>query len=270
MSVAIAILVATAAGSVCAAWLKRASDRRLRESLLAELRPATLANCTLERFGGPNDGGYVMCGNLLQEAQVAYSYGIGGEDSWGCQMAREHRLRVHQYDCFDLRRPRCKGAATIFHEQCVGGHAMTVKSRVFDTVSRQISRNGDGGKRLVVKMDVEGAEWESLMATPDDVLGRIDQLALEFHGTTSPRFLPVVQKLKRTFHVVHLHFNNNACSEPDRPFPASAYQVLFVNKRIGVVHPSGTPGPLPPGLDAPDDPTAPDCQLPAIGDPRGP
>jgi hypothetical protein len=74
--------------------------------------------------------------------------------------------------------------------------------------------------------------------------------------------LSVVQKLKRTFHLVHLHFNNHACDPNLHPFPAWAYQLLFVNKRVGVV---GRPkrGTAPPqAFDAPDNPHALDCQLP--------
>ena len=112
-----------------------------------------------------------------------------------------------------------------------------------------------------MKIDVEGAEVPSLMATSDAMLGRIDQLAMEIHGTERD-FLELVQKLKRTFYLVHLHFNNQACGMRYAPLPAWAYQVLFVNKRLGVVAPdkrAETPHPL----DAPNDAGAADCQAPA-------
>jgi len=111
-------------------------------------------------------------------------------------------------------------------------------------------------------MDVEGAEWESLLETPDEVLERIEQLPMELHGVNEPRFLKLVQKLKRNFYIVHLHFNNWACAADLAPFPASVYQVLFVNKRIGVV---GTPeigAPTARAFDARDNPKGADCQLP--------
>ena len=86
-----------------------------------------------------------------------------------------------------------------------------------------------------MKFDVEGAEWDSLMATPDEVLARIDQMPMELHGATERRFLKVVQKLKRTFHLVSVHYNNYSCTDDLRPFPARAYQVLWVNKRLGML-----------------------------------
>ena len=67
--------------------------------------------------------------------------------------------------------------------------------------------------------------------TPDEVLDSFDQLAMELHGTSEPHFIDVIQKLKRTFHLVHIHFNNWACTPNFPPFPAGAFEVLFVNKR---------------------------------------
>ena len=128
-------------------------------------------------------------------------------------------------------------------------------------LANQISRNGDSGKRLIVKIDVEGAEWDALLATSDAVLERIDQLPMELHGSHERRFLQAVQKLKRTFYVVNLHFNNYSCSTETAPFPSRAYQVLLVNKRIGVLDTGGGWPPSASALNAPDNPEMPDCQL---------
>ena len=235
------------------------AERQIRQALLNELRPVALKNCTLRRFGSRNDGGYLMCENLIEGVEAAYSYGVGPNDEWGCDVSTRYRVPVHQYDCFDPARPACRTGNFIFHNECIGNRRQTVESRLFDTLANQIARNGDSGKRLIVKIDVEGAEWDALMATSDAVLARIDQMPMELHGTHERRFLQVVQKLKRTFYVVNLHFNNYSCATETAPFPSRAYQVLLVNKRIGVVdRTSGAP--FPSALNAPDDPTRPDCQ----------
>lgn len=75
------------------------------------------------------------------------------------------------------------------------------KGRVFDTPEAQIARNGDAGQHLVVKIDVEGAEWETFLNTPEAVLDRVDQLAVEFHGTNRPHSTDVLAKLKRIFYI---------------------------------------------------------------------
>jgi hypothetical protein len=232
---------------------------RTRTLLLRELQPVRLSNCTLERFGEAADGGYLMCGNLLRHSQAAYSYGINGYDGWGCAMAAWLASTTHQYDCFNLEEPVCTAGRTRFHPLCVAGRpSVDREGRIFEPLAKQIADNGDGLRRLVLKMDVEGAEWETLRRTPNEVLRRIDQLTLELHGVDRPAFLEVVRKLKRTFHVAHFHVNNYSCGESYRPFTGWAYEVLFVNKRLARRLPGAVT--LPHALDAPNDPAADDCQ----------
>lgn len=257
------LLFSLAVAGLAAVPLTRAEPtaREIRTQLLQELQPVVLANCTLQRIGSPNDGGYLMCGNLLAGVQAAYSYGIGPADDWGCEISAAQGVPVHQYDCFSPPHQACASGLSIFHDECVGPRTETIDSRPFDTIMRQLSRNGDTGKRLVVKIDIEGAELESLRVVPDRVLDRIDQLAMEIHGTDE-RYLALVRRLKRQFHLVHLHYNNQACSVRYRPLPAWAYQVLFVSKRIGVLDPARPPPVLPHPLDARDYEMGRDCQMP--------
>ena len=243
--------------------LEDQNARAVRQMLLDELTPVTLSNCRFRRFGSPNDGGYVMCENLLGGIGAGYSYGIGGNDDWGCDVSRTYKVPVHQYDCFQPPTLSCRGGQFVPHSECVGPKSETVDGRVFDSISNQIARNGDSGKPLLVKIDVEGAEWDTLLATPDEILDRFVQIPMELHNTSEPRFLDVVQKLKRTFHLVHLHFNNDACTTVEAPFPATAYQVLWVNKRVGIVGPPEPGAVTARALDAPDNRVMPDCQLPA-------
>jgi Methyltransferase FkbM domain len=241
-------------------------DREQRRGLFEMLQPVALANCQLERFGEANDGGYLMCGNLLGDVQSGYSYGISGYDKWGCDISSTLHVPVHQYDCFNPSQPVCPDGKTVFHLECVGPTAATVEGRYFDTIDNQFTKNGDDGKRIVLKIDVEGAEWDSLLSTPDEVLQRIDQMAVEFHWelddarwTQQERYARLVRRLKQFFEIVHIHFNNASCLEGLEPFPTWAYEVLFVSKRLAVIDPSRRAGGLHP-LDAPNNPTFEDCQ----------
>jgi hypothetical protein len=276
--VAVVVVASAILGPLAwARWNARGSV--VRRTLFAELQPVELSNCELQRFGEPNDGGYLVCANLLGEVKSAYSYGISGYDGWGCDVATKLSVPVHEYDCFDTRQPACPGGKLTFHSECVGGAASTQDGRVFRTIEQQVTTNSDVGKRLLVKIDVEGAEWDSFAAVPDDLLDHVDQLVVEFHhaeGEWNQRSVDVVRKLKRVFYVAHLHYNNNSCdSGPGAaPFPAWAYEVLFVNKRIATaaVQPSPAPTvwpwtsdsavspPRPHPLDTPNKPTIPDCQ----------
>ena len=260
-SALLAIVVLGAATGGCArARPDAAASAETRRALLSALRPVRLANCTLKRYGDTTDGGYLMCENLMGDAQAAYSYGIDGRDHWGCDVSRQLALTVHQYDCFNLKRFQCDRGRFEFHEECIGDRRATLEGRPFDTLPNQLARNGDAGKRLIVKMDVEGSEWSALLETPDAVLDSIDQLAIEFHGVNDPRFVAVVEKLKRHFYVAHFHSNNWSCDAKLTPMTAWANQALLVSKRVGVLDSSGAPPALPHPLDAPDGPKRPDCQ----------
>jgi hypothetical protein len=255
--IAFAAAAAIAIGDVA----RRAASRKLREAILAELQPVTLKNCTLKRFGSANDGGYLMCENLIEPLDAAYSYGVGPNDDWACEVSRRYHVTVHQYDCFDPARPTCNGGKFVFHDECVGNHSDHRGSHLFDTLENQISKNGDTGRRLIVKMDIEGAEWNSLLAAPDELLASIPQITMEMHGFDDPKIVEVLRKLKRNFYLVNLHFNNWSCTPKAAPLPAWAYQTHWVSKRIGVPDPAAPfPAPMNP-LNAPDSPKWPDCQL---------
>jgi len=252
---------AVAGALVIGAAEREAEHHPVAEAILAELQPVALKNCTLHRFGSAHDGGYLMCENLVEPIDAAYSYGIGPNADWDCDVSRRYHVPVQQYDCFDPARPKCDRGKFIFHNECIGDHTGYRDSHFFDTLENQIRKNGDLGRRLIIKMDIEGAEWESLLATSEELLGSIPQITMEMHGYDDPKILEVLRKLKRNFYLVNLHFNNWSCTSKASPLPAWAYQTHWVNKKIGVVDPAApVPAPISP-LNAPDNPNGPDCQL---------
>ena len=176
------------------------------------------------------------------------------------QSRNDSVCRCTSTDCFVTTRPKCAGGNFIFHEECVGDPEVDAAHRVFDSLAGQIARNGDLGKHIVIKMDVEGAEWESLAKAPDEVLAVIDQLVVEFHGTGAKRFVETLARLKRMLVVAHVHFNNVTCDPGAAPFPARVYEVLFVNRALARYDDVEAVPRLPSLLDGPNNPKLPDCQ----------
>src|SRR5439155_27296634 len=119
---------------------RRAAGRKLREAILAELQPVVLTNCTFARFGSANDGGYLMCENLIEPIDAAYSYGVGTNDDWGCGVSRRYHVPVYQHECFDPARPTCNGGTCVFHNECVGDHTGNRGPHFFDTLENQITK----------------------------------------------------------------------------------------------------------------------------------
>jgi hypothetical protein len=170
-----------------------------------------------------------MCANLLTAVESGYSYGISGYDKWGCDISTTLEVPVHQYDCFNPTEPSWPAGRTVFHHECVGEAAATIEGRPFDTIENQFRKSGDHAKRIVLKIDVEGAEW----------------------------YARVIKRLKQFFEIAHIHFNNASCLDGLDPFPSWAYEV--VNKALAAIDPSGTAGGIHP-LDAPNNPLSEDCQ----------
>jgi hypothetical protein len=256
----VAVLGVAVAATVTQVRKDSREKAQVRADLFAAITPVTVTNCEVTRIGTPHDGGYLACGNLLGKVQAGYSYGIAGTDTWGCQISQQLHIPMHEYDCFDLELPPpCGGGQTVFHPECIGPQRTTIDGRPYDTFLGHFTRNGDLGKRLVVKSDVEGAEWDSFLASPDEVFANIDQLTVEFHQVSDARYVRAIERLKQFFVIAHVHFNNYSCEAGIEPFPAWAFEALLVSKRLA--HTDGTPAaPAPWPLDAPNSAERPDCQ----------
>jgi len=88
---------------------------------------------------------------------------------------------------------------------------------------------------LVLQLDIEGAEYLSLLATPSAVLDKFRFVVLELHDLDSLRsptfihclYLPLILKLNSLFDVLHFH-PNNACPQWDCPIGQSFPSVVEV------------------------------------------
>ena len=191
----------------------------------------------LIRVGGNSDGGYVLPGALLRDADVLISMGLG----YNWQFEKDARvlnpaIRVHVYDHtvseklfkreyiaevaalltgkvgranVQSRRRRVRDYRAFF-----GKEATHFRERIHDRQDCQsvdiptvFARAGEG--RAFVKMDIEGAEYrvlEEVVSYADRILG----LAIEFHdiGPLRPVFERTMEVVRQRFEIVHVHANN--------------------------------------------------------------
>lgn len=264
-------------------YLRESETRRILDEIYKEIRPVLISNCSFKRYGPTGDGGYLFCSNLISGEEIGYSYGIENRDGWGCDMSKEFGFLVHQYDCFDLRRPTCEGGKSFFHEECIGGVTETIDGRFFDTLSSQIRKNGDERKSLIIKMDVEGSERPTILNTPDDTWSQIKQIMVEFHAVntvsswgnyienpeTLRDILKSIKKLKEHFVIANVHFANLFCLNRMYGFdslirrselPSLIFEVTFVNKDIAIADYSKPPHHTYKSLQSPNFAHIEDCQ----------
>ena len=85
-----------------------------------------------------------------------------------------------------------------------------------NTLENFIKLNGHKDKsNMILKMDVEGAEWSFLSTVKSETLNQFDQMVFEFHDMIQPKdqsvmnaTLACISKINRTHSLVHLHANN--------------------------------------------------------------
>lgn len=176
------------------------------------LRIYTYNGIIFERVGKDNDGGYVMCAmNPHQDERVAYSFGISNDVSWDDDMASRGwnvYMYDHTIDALPFEREE-------FHYFKQGISDSADNSQELKTLRYLIEQNRHlQKKRMVLKMDVEGAEYGFLLNTDEDILEKFDQIVMECHNLHSKDLenviVPALEKLSNIFGVVHVHANNYA------------------------------------------------------------
>ena len=183
------------------------SDERLL-AFATRIRPMTGSNLKLIRVGGLSDGGYVMAKPLTGGG--ALSIGVGADVSWDQEISA-CGIPVAMFD-HTIRKPPAPVSSATFHRIGIGA----TKTRNLQPLDRLISLAGWAGRDdLLLKMDVEGAEW-SAMTQPRLVdLGMFTQIVMEFHGLGQLRddrvaesILETVEHLCTSHVPIHIHANN--------------------------------------------------------------
>jgi hypothetical protein len=181
------------------------ADRRVL-NLARMLRPWTASNLDLIRVGGPGDGGYVMASPL--EAQGAMSLGVGRDVSWDRAVGTAG-IPVEMFDP-TVRRSPAQVPRGRFHRLGVGRARPT-----YLPVNELLAVSGwTNSWELILKMDVEGAEWE-VLEDPHLDLSRFRQILIEFHDIArlqdsrrGQRAITALERLVAYHKPVHVHANN--------------------------------------------------------------
>ncbi len=163
----------------------------------------------LTRTGSPNDGGYIMLDDF-HDGGIAYSFGIDHDVSWDMDMA-SRGYDIFMYDHTIDGLPEENQRFHFFREGIADG--VTNDDRL-KTLEELIQKNHHQDKRnMILKMDVEGAEWGFIENVKPETLAQFEQILFEFHDvvrTDSPeRVLSAFRKLNATHKLVHLHANNH-------------------------------------------------------------
>jgi cephalosporin hydroxylase len=241
-----------------------AGGSALRESildLLSHFSPRKIVGYTKIRVGNEaGDGGYVMVDDF-EGVVAAISAGIENEASWDQEIANRG-IDVYQFDHTVTGSPVANDRFHFYRHEI-----STSATQHSDSIKSALEKIPTQGGRFIMKIDIEGAEWQALDAATVEDLRRFAQVVGEFHGFSNiadaewrARALRTITKLRSVFEVVHVHGNNWAPLQviANIPFP-DVIEVAFANRSLYQF--DNTTEVFPTPLDRPNDKSCPDIFL---------
>ena len=212
---------------------KPSSTEKLRQFLEIQTLMALkkVKGFGLVRMGNANDGGYVMLDDFSGGEKTAYSFGISNDVTWDAAIA-DLGYKVFMYDPTISALPY--ESPSFFFFKIGIADTFEAVGKQYDTLAHLIEMNEHSEKKhMVLKMDVEGAEYGFLEMTASAVLKRFNQMVFEFHNVLSDpvKLLKALEKISITHELIHVHANNygRVCYIDGMVFP-DTYELTFANK----------------------------------------
>ena len=224
------------------------------------ISPVHALDIAKRRVGSAEDGGYVMLDDL-DGIGVCYSLGVGQDVSWDRALA-ERGAQIYQYDNTIEAVPE---QHPNFHHFRIGITHDPALAPDLKRIDALLAENGHLDRAdMILKIDIEGHEWDVLDALDPAIFTRFRQIVGEFHGlkllhvdSFRERADRVFAKLRRTHEVVHVHGNNFAGIALVAGIPvADCIELSFASRKHYRFAPSSEifPGPLdsPNNINLPD------------------
>lgn len=230
-------------------------------SVLRLLEPKKAVERKKIRVGSAGDGGYIQIDDL-EGISHALSFGVSDNDSWDLAMAKAG-IPVEQFD-HSVEKAPSSHPLLHFHRKMITADATPETMTLRDLVAKHSKL---ATPDVILKIDIEGWEWEVFDRAPEASLSKLAQIICEFHNLsrlTDPAFRArarrVFEKLGKNFAPVHVHGNNcgRLCNISNIALP-DFLEITFVNRsRCSFVETSET---FPTPLDAPNRPDRADFAL---------
>lgn len=228
------------------------------ETLLERLYPVK-TKFDLIRVGGNNDGGYLIP-NDLDDIETCFSPGVDVTASFEKDLLGRG-IKSHLADASVDGAPDGLEVAS-FEKMFLGG----VADDTHITLDQWTRRSGGYIGDWILQMDIEGSEYETILAASPNTLRRFRIIAMEIHNT-SHWFNPVAwgcvgtffEKILADFYVVHNHPNNNCpFIDVNGILIPTVFEMTFLRKdrsqALGYVEQFPHPLDQPNVLDKPDRP----------------
>lgn len=162
----------------------------------------------LIRVGSSNDGGYLMFKPVSPSCTVV---SLGIADNMDFEIGLVNEKLVSTIFCYDgsiAKLPQ--------HHEAINFQSKFIKVHESEnSLSLSQVLAGINGDELILKIDIEGDEWDVLDSLPESELNRFSQIIGEFHGLAScnsdqgvRKMANLLQRISSNFYLVNSHANN--------------------------------------------------------------
>lgn len=189
---------------------KKATSASKLESLLSRLTPVA-CGIDLIRIGGSSDGGYIIPDDLLNIA-ACYSPGVCESAYFEDDLQKRFSIPSHLAD-FSVDGPPHDFIPKTFLKKFLGSRNDDTYVTLADWM--KLTEPSASSQDFILQMDIEGAEYETILSTSMESIGKFRILVLEVHGFDNwadPKYFSIVDsfftKLLQSFTIVHAHANN--------------------------------------------------------------
>ena len=202
--------------------------------LIHSLRPVD-SGTALIRLGPAGDGGYLVPDDL-EGIQYGFSPGVSTESGFEADLATRD-IQVHLAD-LSVDHPAEANTRFTFEKKHLGSFTSDTLMTMDEWARKHLADyHGD----LILQMDIEGAEFETLMNTSPELLARFRIMVIEFHYLhqlwNKPWFVHVARVFEKLLHshsVVHIHPNNccGSISSKGLEIPRILEMTFYRNDRL--------------------------------------
>lgn len=166
----------------------------------------------LIRIGGKGDGGYLIPDDL-DGISACFSPGVDVTSTFEEELSTKYDIKSYMVD-FSVDKPPVENKLFQFEKKFLGNKNDDKFIRLEDWVKNNLDESDNSD--LLLQMDIEGAEYEVIIDTPQGVFTKFRIMAIEFHLLdmifNKHAFMmmeAVFDKLSNDFTVAHIHPNNS-------------------------------------------------------------
>lgn len=170
----------------------------------------------LMRVGGNRDGAYLVP-KCMRGISACFSPGVANRKDFEDELLRRYGIRSHLLDASSdvvLFKTPLQDGRQSFRKEWLAPESSEGSISLNDWVGQS---EPEGEKDLILQMDIEGAEYEVLLAASNSVLERFRVAVIEFHGLyrmilgteiEREKLRATMNSLEKLFVSVHARANN--------------------------------------------------------------